>query len=45
MGVGMVVAVEAGDAGAVLDQLPGAWRIGEVVAREADEPAVSGLAP
>ena len=44
MGVGMVVAVEARDAGAVLDALPGAWRIGEVVPREADEPAVSGLA-
>ncbi|MSQ41688.1 MAG: phosphoribosylformylglycinamidine cyclo-ligase [Dehalococcoidia bacterium] len=43
MGVGAIVAVAAADAGAVLAALPGAWRIGEAVARAADEPAVRGL--
>jgi phosphoribosylformylglycinamidine cyclo-ligase len=33
MGVGMVVAVAPGDLDATLAALPGAWRIGEVVAR------------
>ena len=43
MGVGMVVAMAAEEADAALAELPGAWRIGEVVARAAGEPAVRGL--
>ena len=44
MGVGIIVAVAADDADAVLAELPGGWRIGEMVPRAADEPAVRGLA-
>ena len=43
MGVGMVIAVSASEADAVLAALPGAWRIGDVLPRAADEPAVRGL--
>ena len=42
MGVGMVLAVAAGDATAVLASAPGSWRIGEVVAGDG-EAAVLGL--
>ena len=45
MGVGMIVAVAAEDADGALAKLAGAWRIGEVVARAAGEPAVRGLEP
>ena len=43
MGAGMIVAVAADDADAVLVELAGAWRIGEVVEREDGAPAVRGL--
>ncbi len=43
MGVGMVIAVAADDAEAVLAELPGAWRIGELAQRAAGAPAVRGL--
>ena len=42
MGVGMIVAVAAGDLEATLAALPGSWRIGEVVAR-ADGDVVQGV--
>ncbi|MSQ31356.1 MAG: phosphoribosylformylglycinamidine cyclo-ligase [Dehalococcoidia bacterium] len=42
MGVGMIVAVESADLEALLAALPGAWRIGEVVAR-GDGGAVRGV--
>ncbi len=43
MGVGMVIAVAAGEAEAVLAELAGAWRIGEMAQRAAEAPAVQGL--
>ncbi|MEE8421655.1 MAG: phosphoribosylformylglycinamidine cyclo-ligase [Dehalococcoidia bacterium] len=43
MGAGLIVAVDAADAESMIAELPGAWRIGEVAARGADEPAVVGL--
>jgi phosphoribosylformylglycinamidine cyclo-ligase len=42
MGAGMVLAVAADDAEAVLASAPGSWRLGEVVASDG-EPAVLGL--
>jgi len=43
MGVGMVIAVAAGDADMVLAELPGSWRIGELAHRAAGVPTVRGL--
>ena len=43
MGAGLIVAVDAADAGGMIAGLPGAWRIGEVVPRGADDAAVRGL--
>lgn len=42
MGVGMILAVAEADAQAVLDAIPGSWRIGSVVPREGGE-AILGL--
>ncbi|MEX2373332.1 MAG: phosphoribosylformylglycinamidine cyclo-ligase, partial [Dehalococcoidia bacterium] len=42
MGVGMIAAVAPADLDAVLAAMPGAWRIGQVVAREGG-PAVRGI--
>ena len=43
MGAGIIVAVDDADATRLIETAPGAWRIGEIVTREADEPAVQGL--
>ena len=43
MGAGLIFAVNAADAESVMAELDGAWRIGDVVPRSADEPAVQGL--
>ena len=43
MGAGLIIAVAAAEAESVVAELDGAWRIGEVVPRSADEPAVRGL--
>ena len=43
MGAGMVLVVAPAEAEAVLAATPGSWRIGEVVRRGEDEPALSGL--
>ncbi len=43
MGVGAVLAVAPDEADAVLAAVPGAWRIGVIVARGAGGPAVRGL--
>jgi phosphoribosylformylglycinamidine cyclo-ligase len=43
MGAGIIVAVSPDDAPTLLDHLPGAWRIGEVIARDPGQPPVQGL--
>lgn len=43
MGVAIVIAVAHEEADEVIEQLEGAWRIGTVVERAPDEPAVRGL--
>jgi len=43
MGAGIIVAVDDGAASRLIDSTEGAWRIGEIVAREASEPEVQGL--
>ena len=43
MGVGAIMVVAADEAEAVRAAVPGAWRIGSIVARGAGEPAVRGL--
>lgn len=43
MGAGIIVAVDDGTASKLIETTAGAWRIGEIVAREADEPEVQGL--
>jgi phosphoribosylformylglycinamidine cyclo-ligase len=43
MGAGIIVAVDDDTASKLIETTDGAWRIGEIIAREADEPEVQGL--
>ena len=43
MGAGIIVAIDDADATRLIETVSGAWRIGEIVTRDADEPAVQGL--
>ena len=43
MGAGIIVALAEPDAATLLEAQPTGWRIGEVVARDEGDPAVTGL--
>jgi phosphoribosylformylglycinamidine cyclo-ligase len=43
MGAGIIVALEAADATALLEAQPQGWRIGEVIERAEGDPSVAGL--